>query len=180
MNKPSVLPNQQISQHMQCALCTCTAGNDFTASPSKISLSTSSKRQQQLACASQLQQLSKKSIPPLNIPKILPSFPILFHSLLNLCHSPCCKQEHFQGLKDILCIQEPPFSLYKRKKMCGLHYKCVGYITHMGIHCKRRKNQKNHNSTPDLPFQVNLRQKREANECPTSGNSDILMPKCVH
>lgn len=126
MNKPSVLPNQQISQHMQCALCTCTAGNDFTASPSKISLSTSSKRQQQLACASQLQQLSKKSIPPLNIPKILPSFPILFHSLLNLCHSPCWKQEHFRDLRTSCAYRNLHSPSIKERR-------CVGYITNVWV-----------------------------------------------
>lgn len=69
--------------------------------PSKISLSTFSKRQWQLARASHLNynSLSKKSIPPLNIPTIWPSLPILFHALPNICHSPWCKQEHFRDLR---------------------------------------------------------------------------------
>lgn len=130
VNKLSVLPNQQIGEW--CNLFSlpyrCTSGNDFTVFTSKSSLGTFSKRQWQFARTSQLnyRKLSKNPTPPLNFPKILPSFTILFRALLNTCHSPWCKQEHFSGVryKDSPYICEAPFSLHRRIKIYGYrHYK---------------------------------------------------------
>ena len=92
VNKLRVLPSQQISE--RCNLFSvphrCTSGSDFTVCTPKRSLGVSSTRQRQFAHTSQqnYRKLPKNSMPSLNISKILPSFPILFHALLNICHTP--------------------------------------------------------------------------------------------
>lgn len=58
-----------------------------------------SKRPHQFAQTSQLNCRTppKISVPLLNIPAVLPSFPVSFCALLSSCHSPPCPQEHFSG-----------------------------------------------------------------------------------
>lgn len=82
----------------------------------------------------ELQQLIRISIPPLNIPKILPSFPILFHALLNICHSPRCKQEHFRDLRTPCAYRNLHSPSIKEDVWVTLQI-------YVDIHCKRRKKQ---------------------------------------
>lgn len=74
----------------------------------------------------ELQQLIRISIPPLNILKILPSFLILSHALLNTCHSPWCKQEHFRDLRTPCTYRNLHWLSIKETR-------CVGYITDVWV-----------------------------------------------
>lgn len=106
------LPNQQAVNDATCSPYLTEAHLGRT-SPTPLQKKTPSalfsKRPWRFAQTSQLNCRTppKTSAPPLNIPAVLPSFPVSFCALLSTCRSPRCKQEHFSVAGKKVSVPDP-------------------------------------------------------------------------